>query len=384
MMDHIKQITYFFKFSESRLKILRKNVANHSSSPSFAHIIDVCNTRWVERIVGLGVFYDLFEGILSTFEEMSANVTGSINSDTVSKAVSHRNALERFEFLIALVITKNVFEMTMEVTQLLQARTNDMFKTMMLIESLKDEFTSIRNNVDQRHGNWFADAESLATRLNITVGVPRLAKRQINRPNYSHSDVSDYFKKAITIPLLDHVISELNDRFDHSLTPYHGLVVISSRLLFLVKSEQKDPPKFSWKDQFQTFVNFYRNDFPNPSAISNELDIWVRYWQKVEKDDAKSVPNSIEATLKSFPHSENVFTNIQVMLRILATIPMTSCECERSFSAMRRLKNYSRSTMTENRLNGLALMHIHLGIKIDKENIINRFASKGPRKLEFI
>eukprot|EP00731_Ephydatia_muelleri_P012068 Em0006g962a len=33
--------------------------------------------------------------------------------------------------------------------------------------------------------------------------------------------------------------------------------------------------------------------------------------------------------------------------------PLTSCEAERSFSGLRRLKNYMRSTMKEDRLNGL-------------------------------
>ena len=32
---------------------------------------------------------------------------------------------------------------------------------------------------------------------------------------------------------------------------------------------------------------------------------------------------------------------------------------ERSFSSLRRVKNYLRSTMTENRLNSVMLLHIH-------------------------
>jgi hypothetical protein len=222
-------------------------------------------------------------------------------------------------------------------------------------------------------------------KVNVSINVPRTVKRQINRPNYQYVDASDFYKKAITIPLLDHVISELNARFDHSLTAYQGLVIIPSNLLFLVLNEKKGEgsPKLCWKSQFETFVNFYFKDFPNPSAIADELEIWLRYWTKLEKENPELIPDSIEATLKAFPHAEGVFSNLLVALRILATIPMTSCECERTFSAMRRLKNYSRSTMTEDRLNGLALLHIHLGIKIDRNEIINRFVSKGPRRLDF-
>ena len=45
------------------------------------------------------------------------------------------------------------------------------------------------------------------------------------------------------------------------------------------------------------------------------------------------------------------FQNIQVALKILATMPVTSCTGERSFLAMRQLKNYTRPTMTNDRLN---------------------------------
>ena len=37
------------------------------------------------------------------------------------------------------------------------------------------------------------------------------------------------------------------------------------------------------------------------------------------------------------------FPNIFTLLKILSSLLVTSCECERSFSAMRRLKSYSRS-----------------------------------------
>ena len=43
----------------------------------------------------------------------------------------------------------------------------------------------------------------------------------------------------------------------------------------------------------------------------------------------------------------------------MLVLPVTSCEAERSFSALRRIKNYLRSTMTEERLTGLALLNIH-------------------------
>ena len=50
---------------------------------------------------------------------------------------------------------------------------------------------------------------------------------------------------------------------------------------------------------------------------------------------------------------------------ILRTISVTSCKAKRSFSGLCRLKTYLQSSIGENRLNGLALLHIHQDINVD-------------------
>ena len=110
----------------------------------------------------------------------------------------------------------------------------------------------------------------------------------------------------------------------------------------------------SWKQSFKKFSDFYEDvDLPNPLALGAELELWQTYWVAYKG----SIPSSVASTLKAVTFDS--FADIKVALRILATLPVTSCECERSFSAMRRLKNYTRSTMVEDRFNALALMEIH-------------------------
>ena len=43
---------------------------------------------------------------------------------------------------------------------------------------------------------------------------------------------------------------------------------------------------------------------------------------------------------------------------LILTLPSTTVEVERSFSALKRINTYCRNTMGQNRLNGLALMAI--------------------------
>ena len=54
----------------------------------------------------------------------------------------------------------------------------------------------------------------------------------------------------------------------------------------------------------------------------------------------------------------DLFPEFSNMVHILAVIPATSCSAERSFSALRRLKTYLRSTMGQQRVSNIALINI--------------------------
>ena len=78
-----------------------------------------------------------------------------------------------------------------------------------------------------------------------------------------------------------------------------------------------------------------------------------------------------------------MFYNIFAVLQVLATIPFSSlsCDCERSMSTLRNLKNYLRDTMSHDRLIGLALMDTHAEIELDLINLIDLF-QPTPQKNE--
>jgi hypothetical protein len=52
-----------------------------------------------------------------------------------------------------------------------------------------------------------------------------------------------------------------------------------------------------------------------------------------------------------------------------------SATAERSFSAIKRIKNYLQSTMRDDRLFSIALLHVHREIEIDVGRVIVLFAS---------
>ena len=54
-----------------------------------------------------------------------------------------------------------------------------------------------------------------------------------------------------------------------------------------------------------------------------------------------------------------MFQQVETLVRLLLVVPASSAEAERSFSALRRLKTWLRSTMTQSRLTHVCVLHVH-------------------------
>lgn len=79
---------------------------------------------------------------------------------------------------------------------------------------------------------------------------------------------------------------------------------------------------------------------------------------------------------------ETLFPNVCISLRIFCSLPVTVASAERSFSSLKRIKTYARSTMAQERLQGLALLCIESDVakNINYDSIIDAFAARKDRK----
>jgi len=70
---------------------------------------------------------------------------------------------------------------------------------------------------------------------------------------------------------------------------------------------------------------------------------------------------------------------------LFLTLPVTVATAERSFSKLKLIKNYLRSTMLQDRLSGLAILSIEneKAKKMDVDELVNIFAEKKCRRKKF-
>ena len=84
---------------------------------------------------------------------------------STSDAQSHFCQVEKFEFIVSLVITQNVLDHTLAPTVQLQQKKIDMAKSIKQINVLKDQLARLRSSVDEYHNLYYDKALELAKKV---------------------------------------------------------------------------------------------------------------------------------------------------------------------------------------------------------------------------
>ena len=126
-------------------------------------------------------------------------------------------------------------------------------------------------------------------------------------------------------------------------------------------------------------MSTYKCDLPAPDLFHIEYASWVRHWQQHEARG--SLPNTLQETILQCDSDRH--RNIFTLLKIALTMPVTTCENERSHSQVKLVKTYLRSSMTENRLSALMLMKVHrqLAENLSVNELVTRFEQRHPRRM---
>ena len=207
--------------------------------------------------------------------------------------------------------------------------------------------------------------KEVGSRFEIEPSGPRISAIQRNRANVPAVTPQQYWYRAHYLVLVDHLIQELSDRLLNHNERFLGQYLIHTQLGSLNR------------ETTNKIYNAYSNDFSHRVAFDNEIVRWKARWALAEREK----PNNLEDTLGCT--SEDLYPNVSTVLTILLTMPVSTATPKRSFSTMRRVKTYVRSTMLTERLSFLALMHAYKEMPIDPERVISDFCASKPRRLAF-
>ncbi|KAK7922330.1 hypothetical protein WMY93_009232 [Mugilogobius chulae] len=112
---------------------------------------------------------------------------------------------------------------------------------------------------------------------------------------------------------------------------------------------------------------------------------------KMEMKNLPELPKKTMSQLEllSFIHDTDlteIYPNLWTAQRVAVTLPVTVAEAERSFSKLKLIKTYLRSTMSQERLSCLAIISINhtIAAEVSYDDVIDDFALKKARREDLI
>ncbi|KAK3737215.1 hypothetical protein QZH41_011272, partial [Actinostola sp. cb2023] len=209
MIDKVKQVCIYFNYSPKRNGLLAAIIEDqHPENTRKKPLLTLCTTRWAERAESYDHFYEAFKYIVFTLEIIAHNLHYDECPDQYKDgwrpssrkdASGLLQAITTFDFIITFVCAHITLSHMTGLTVKLQKKTNDIFKAFTMVSDIQNTY------------------------------IPRVAVRQQHRANAPAASPKDYYRINLGVPFLDHIISQLDERFS-------SITVKSTQLLGLVPS----------------------------------------------------------------------------------------------------------------------------------------------------
>ena len=193
------------------------------------------------------------------------------------------------------------------------------------------------------------------TRTKLDVDDPVLPrKRKVPRRYEEGSAETEFFD--VCKPLycqqyyeaLDLILNAIQARFDQP-----GFKMYRNLQDLLLKAVKGD----DYRECLNHVTSLYHDDL-DAQQLQLHLVIFQANFRLVDKTSV-TVYDIRDYILSLSPYERDLVSEVVISLKLIMVLPSTNAVSERSFSALKRLKTYLRSTMKQDRLNHLLLLHVH-------------------------
>ena len=188
-----------------------------------------------------------------------------------------------------------------------------------------------------------------------------------------HTCPKDLYRKHY-FEAFDTVINCIENRFDQEDFKMYALLE-----QVLLKAAKHD----EYEEELKEVILFYKEDFDESLLRSQLLTFSINFQSTTEKD-ANIILSAICTYLQKLsPGMKSLLSQVIRLAKLVLVAAATNATSERSFSAMRRAKSYLQSTMGQQRLNNIMVLHVHKE-RTDKLNLItvtNEFADGSETRL---
>ena len=373
MFGVLDKLHIFFKGAK-RNAVLENHIANSrklSNHDKLRKLQSLSETRWGCRRAAIES-YGILSGVVGDALEELKSARG-MDHNTVTEASGLLCSISSFDFVLSLIVADEILKVTNSFAKYLQSPHINLLEFYSTAEST---YNKLR---DLRIGSKFTELLQKATSKTIQDGfeVPTSVKR--SRRDVDGEKVESFYRRNLYFSCLDELTTDFKRRIlgqNGRLTSAFG--IFSNKCLF-----KNDPSTTSHLETLSEIYGAEPNRDIEPSVLQTE-------YQQFKDWVATKIPENTEPDILDLCKllidckMETAYSNIFTLLKIALTFSLTSVSPERSFSELRLLKTYLRSTMEQTRMSSLLVINVNRDIEIDLDKVIDDFAKRSPRRMELL
>ena len=368
-LDTTRQITQLVKGSTKRDTVFRHIKEN--LTPDAPGIRVLCPTRWTVRAEAFQSVLLNMESLTQLCEETIETLKDS-KTRTLVRGVFHQ--MMEFDYFFGASLGHLLLSHADNLSKALQN------STISAAEGQETAKKTVQTLQSMRTDSHFEEFWRSTTRAADKAGVseptmPRRRKipRRLDEGTAAAEfpeSVPDLFRQ-VYFEALDLLVTCIQERFNQE--DYATYRQLEDLLLDTVNGGDGE--------NLQFVRDFYSSDIDG-SRLQTQLQVLATTFPRESSVDVSFA--DILQYFRQLPQSGKVLlSEVCKVLKLILVMPATNATSERTFSALRRVKSYLRTTMTQSRLNHLMLLHIHKEKTDDLDliEVANEFVQHSEHRL---
>uniref|UniRef100_H2ZWX0 DUF4371 domain-containing protein n=1 Tax=Latimeria chalumnae TaxID=7897 RepID=H2ZWX0_LATCH len=284
-----------------------------------------------------------------------------------------KNADEHCE--ASTLLQTKILEVVNAVSKLLQSKDTDLYKATKLLRKATEDLAIFQNNFKEAKNSAITLSEKWGGQTKFEEKCVRKVKCHFDklREDERLADSESFFKVNVFYRCLDIINAQLTNCFQSLQAVADKFSVIQPNMLISASDEDL------FKEAEKLANHFIKDISP---AFPGQL-LSFRSCLKSEISKQSSVKDLANMLIVDNNALASSFSEVCTVLLLFLTIPVTVPSAERSFTKLKLIKNYLRSTMGQERLHGLGMLSIgnERARKINLQQIIDEFTEQKARKM---